>query len=203
MRNRDFNDSAQAQSYMSRCIIRVNEEPAFVHQVGGTSTKLTLSYSPVDKIDTGANTILMKDKAVDMNPVPLGMCSYFDTKRYIALFLSRVPARMWRVGLSMDNICVQHILGRENGTDYREKLFYSGSMVNCIKGKYLGQAEIGAAFKNYIGSIPFSRRFAITSAGSLAYKTIPVAVGTWAIKKGPKLDDEFKFLQEALDEDIH
>jgi len=203
MKNRDFNDPGQAQNYLNGCIITVGNEPVFIHSVRGEGRNLALDYGALDSPNARVSRVMAKDKTVDMNPVKLGMCCYFDSSTYRTFYVARYPARVWRVGLSRDNISISHILGKGEAGDWFDKIFTSPSLANCIRGKYDKLPKIMEAFENYRGVIPFSRRFAVSHNGLLIYKTLPEKVGSFSLSTGKaKLDENYQYLEEALQEDV-
>lgn len=205
MRNKKFYDSQQASQYIRNTVFRVGEEPIYAYDVQASDArghKLTVTYSALTDMNGTPQNINIDDKSIDMNPVPLGMTNYFNGEGHTALFVSRFPARKWKIGLAIENLSIKYLGGNSATGDLRRVIFPTKLLVNTIKGEYLSPQECMKQLKRYGGSIAFSRRFAVDSLGGLFYKDAPDKVGSLTTS-GADLNPEFMFLKEILEEDIN
>lgn len=204
MKNKKFFNIQQASQYLRHSIISIDGVPVYIYDVMGERNDIKLSYSPLDKVNLNAQQIKVDDKRVDMNPVQLGMCSMFDGNVYQTFYVSRMPARKWKIGLAKENVVISYLLGQGNaGRDYLAAIFPSSNLSDCIKGKYMSFEEAKDVLHKWGGTVPISRHFAINSNGQLMYKAAPDVVGAWTKRGGIKLSDDFLFLSEMLQEDMH
>lgn len=171
-------DWEYANSRLQGTIVRIGEEPVFVHQIDHKCS---------------AQVALLKDIyndfQVDMNelnlvPVPLGMCNFDNQVSY----LSRIPMRRdWRQGLRREN--------------------FTSSNINhaLVPPEVLGQVIVGIypTLKEALErmgkglSTAFHRHWAIQKDKTLMYKRDIVGLVNNGVLM---LDREYQYLAEALEE---
>lgn len=171
-------DWEYANTRLQGTIVRLGEEPVFVHEVvrGGVANLAKLKD-------------IYNDFKVDMNelnlvPVPLGMCNFNDQVSY----LSRVPLRRdWRQGLRRENFISNNVPHSAVPPDV---------LGAVIEGVYPTlQEALEKASKGI--STAFHRHWAVTRDNILVYKRDNVGV----VHKGMLLlDREYQYLAEALEE---
>lgn len=206
MKHKRFWDLGQAQNYLTSNVIMIGKMPVFITDVtAGGPSNITLLYVNCDNPQGRAKTIDVMHKDVDLNPVSLGMTAWFNGLEWETVFLSRKPARMWKVGLHRTNLAVQYVNNetaqKTQLSDPTRNLLPSKMIADTILGNYNTFDRAKALLKKHRGMLPLSRRFAFNSKGELYYETIGIPVGS-VDKFDISLNDDHKFLSEALQEDI-
>lgn len=204
MRTKKFFDLNQASSYLRGSVIRVDDEPIYVHDVqhgeGRGNKGMSIEYSVIREGLGKVFHIDVADKKVDMTPVPLGMCSYHDGDSFRCYYIMRLPVRKWKIGLTKENIDILTVQTGQNAGGAINMLFPQTFLVDCIEGKYVGLTEAIKALKRRRGVIPFSRRFAIDHEHSVWYKGHNLSVG-WFENGQVNLDKDHTYLSEIMMED--
>lgn len=178
---RTFADWNHANQYLSESLIRVGGETAWVRNV---DEKNQLWYYP--PASDQRKSIRLDSKEVDFTPVPLGYVNLGDG--YSASYTTRIPRRMWKVGLCPSNTS-------SSRTRVGSGLLCSENFAKCVKGVYPSLEEALKASVRWQTIVAFSRLFAIDYDKGLLYKDRRVG----AIRdKRPVLDDKFLYLQEVL-----
>lgn len=193
---KQFHDLQHAKSYLQHSIIRYRKNPVYVANIGpGKEDKdFLLTYHELKDVRDGLRPKLgnFPDNVFDFTPVPLGMLNLGHGS---VLYISRMPIRQWKIGLTTHNSTATNVLVGDEIMDYPRWL-YTSKMRDMIRGKYPKLKEVldgpGAAF---------SRRFAIRDR-TLYYQTRG-AVGGLDGRQQPILNDKFFFLKEALMEDLN
>jgi hypothetical protein len=201
----DFYDLNHARSYLSQSIIRVSTRPVYVTNVDKDSYRNILIYHNLTK-KRSKSAVNLASSEIDLSPVPLGMYNFrYDDKDREAAFLSRYPARGWKVGLTSNNIKISPV--RRSGDNIFSRsntnaLLISEDMERCILGD-LPDYDLARNFLkgSRYRSVAFSRNFAIRSGYELIYKSNEIPVGE-AQKDVPVLYDDFFFLKEQLQEEL-
>jgi hypothetical protein len=155
--------------------------------------------------DTKSKTINAESKRVDYSPVPLGFTNFSEGNSHECVVLSRVPARVWKVGLSTNNLHIQPCAGKRAagiGVD----IITAPSIRKTIRNEYpsykaaLRRVETGDVYS----TVAFCRHFAVQKRKRttvLIYYKYREAVGYCDENKAkPRLKKIFAFLQEHLDE---
>ncbi len=202
MRNRDFFDINHAAGYLKDSIIRVANDPVYIYNVvEGGRRKAVMTYCPLKNMGD-MQQIPLDHADVDMNPVPLGMCTWFDGDMWVTYHVSRYPVRAWKVGLSRNNIGVTSITGRgQAGEAVVDQVFATVALDKCIRGEYKSLKDTLELLKKHRGAIPISRRFAVASNNRVYYDTVGKHVGT--IEAGRiVLNAEHGYLAEVLKQDL-
>lgn len=170
-----------ANSRLAGTVVRLDGEPVFVHSINpgmvGVLAKLNDLY----------NSFEADAKALDLVPVPLGMCNFREQAHY----LSRVPLRRdWKQGLRKENFHSETV---------HVQLIPPEILRAVIVGEYPTLEECFAMMaKKKIKSAAWHRHWAITSENELLYKN----EGCVGIVEGKELilDGAYRYLQEALRE---
>lgn len=174
-------DWEYAQSRLQGTIVRLGDNPIFVHNIGPGMK------AEVSTLEDIYNVFIADAKEFNLIPVPLGMCNFDGLARY----LSRIPLRRdWRQGLRRENFC-------SNIGDHAA--IPPETLAKVIKGEYPTFAEALKSVKEGAKSVAWCREWAVTSDGKLIYKRLAVGVN----KEGMLLlDKEFNYLAEALEEAV-
>lgn len=170
-----------ANSRLQGTIVRLGDEPVFVHSVGpGMKAEVSKLEDIYTNFTTDANEL-------NVTPVPLGMCNFGDTVSY----LSRIPLRRdWRQGLRRENFKSSNIDHAAIPPDVLAKV---------IKGQYPSLKEALETVAKKKGAIAWHRNWAVDSDGKLIYKLSVVGTS----KDGMLLlDKPYQYLAEALEEAV-
>ena len=191
MKNKNFYDEHHAKMYLVDSIIRYKNKPIFIQDIQKTEQGYKLTYNYLGNLDFQMAFIPNKD--INFNPVPLGFLNK-DKKAY---YISRIPCRIWKIGLCFKNMSVFNIL------DHNIKIKInvdSKEINNTIIGKYPSYDKSYEFIrKEKVNCIAFSRRFVICKNG-LFYKTNIETIGF--LNNPPELHNKFKYLTEVLEEDL-
>lgn len=174
-----------ANSRLAGTVVRLADEPVFVHYIGedmiAKLCKLSSLHEPFEE----------KADLLNLQPVPLGMCNFSGKANYLA----RIPMRKdWKQGLRKENFMshsgIPHVL------------IPPDVLGLTIQGKYPSFDECVASFKDAeVVSVAWHRHWAITRTFDLMYKDEYEPVGKY-IDGIYVLNDGFKHLQEALEESL-
>lgn len=175
------NDWEYANNRLQGTIVRLNDEPVFVHEVRRDMK------AEVSKLEDIYNAFIADGRELDLTPVPLGMCNFNHNAHY----LSRVPLRRdWRQGLRRENFI---------SPTCDHAAIPPALLAKVIKGEYPALKECFDLVKKGALAAAWSRRWAIGRDSTLIYKN--KVVGT--SKDGVLLlNKEFQFLAEALEEAV-
>lgn len=202
MKTKNFYDLNHASNYLVNSMIRVDDEPVIVNGFDhSTASKIIMSYYAVN--NKKIKTVPINSDRVNLSPVPLGFLAIrapFNAFLRTA-YTCRYPSRRWKVGLTQNNI---GIIKLPKSKDYfsQESVFYSTELRDTVLGLYLKFEEaLDLANRNNGIDIPFSRVFA-TNGTVLYYKAFDQAVGQ-INGTLPVLHDDFRFLNERLQEDLN
>lgn len=170
-----------ANSRLAGTVVRLDGEPVFVHSIErgmkGVLSKLSDLYTPFEA----------DAKALDLVPVPLGMCNFREQAHY----LSRIPMRRdWKQGLRKENFACATL---------HVQLIPPEILRAVIVGEYPTLDEcLAMCAKKKAMSAAWHRHWAVTADNKLRYKN----EGPVGIVEGKELilDDKYRYLQEALRE---
>ena len=178
-------DWEYANSRLEGTIVRLGEEPVFVHAVKrGMKAEVSTLINIYEPFEVNANDL-------NLVPVPLGMCNFGG----IARFLSRVPLRRdWRQGLRRENFTSSvgdHAAIPPDVLAAVIKGVYP-SFADCIKNIKAGE------------SIAWHRHWAIAVEGATGEEKLMYKRNIVCTSKGGVLllDKQFNYLAEALEEAV-
>jgi|694.fasta_scaffold01034_31 hypothetical protein len=150
-------------------IIRFEKKPVYVsyvtddHQLG------------LSTIDGGMVKIPLSDKRLDFRPLPLGMCNCKNE----TVFLSRIPKRQFKQGLTVQNLIVQSLTERSPSREVVNEIFnIKGSPItDCADGRYPSVMEaIGIIRDTGRKALAFHRSFAISADHEIIHITKKVGM---------------------------
>lgn len=209
MKHKVFFDLHHASGYLKDSIIRVDGDPIYIQDVAARRRKkpnnYDLIYTNLGNKNDGPHTISIQDNAVDMNPIPLGLCNFVRNGSNFATSVMRAPMRMWKVGLTTRNAVLKAPHREYDGMIGANQLLFSNAFAKMVRGEYPSLKEIAKKLNDrnpggaaaYI--MAFSRNFAVDNK-KLYYRSFG-EVGFH--KNGEvRLDDEHTYLQELLDKDM-
>lgn len=204
MKQREFFDTNQANSYLSNSVIRLGESPIFVHAVNRERSGDILWYWDLGAVGGSERLkkVLLNNKDLDMTPVPLGMLATGKESK-ATTYCSRISRRAWKVGLSSGSLDLNNIsIDRSKTIRFsKSAVLYSNSLANTIKGEYLDYKSAKILSKDEGVPVAFSRNFAIWG-DDLYYRYVGQPVGTNK-KTLPVLGEGFEWLAEVLQEDLN
>ncbi len=198
MKHKDFYDQAHARAYLHGCVIRKAEAPILIQNLQKADRmgkKWRVDYNELG--DMESNILFLPNRAIDMNPVPLGMLNGEEDGVW---FVSRQATRKWKVGLYQGNM---HSYGHGLSADfYRGPNINSSELNSCIRGLYPDYTAVMCRIRaGKKKTLAFSRRFCVDQ-GSLLFKALREPVGI-AERVEPVLFDQFAYLKEVLEEDLN
>ncbi len=186
-----FYDSSHASIRLSNTVVKLKGLPILLGEIRGDYSTTGVILSSCKRI---AINSVAEAEGLDVSPVPLGFTMY----RGNALYLMRRPQRRTKQGLHEGAImCAE--LGR------LPRLLECGdfckSLAATITGSFPKVSTVMDMFnKDIVRSAPISRNWALNRGGVLMYK-FEGPVGSF-VKDQFTLDDDFKYLQETLDQEV-
>lgn len=170
-----------ADSRLAGTIVRLGDEPVFVHSIGpgmkSVLSKLSDLYNPFEH----------SAKELNLVPVPLGMCNFNQNAHY----LSRIPMRRdWKQGLRKENFTSNTV---------HVQLIPPDILREVIVGKYPTFNEcLDMCAKKEAKSAAWHRHWAVRNDGTILYKN----EGVVGFTAGGEviLNEPYRYLQEALKE---
>lgn len=150
-------------------VVRYSGELVYVH---GVAKANTLSFSYFGTQQKAAASV--SDPLFDFSPIPLGMCNCGTD----ALFLSRVPKRQFKQGLSYQAVRGKQLDGKD--ARYMLEIVFNTStsyLSKCIKKDYPSLTEaLEIVEMDGIRSVAFHKHFAITKKHEVFFKTDCIGV---------------------------
>jgi hypothetical protein len=204
MKRKEFFDIDQANAYLSNSVIRLGEDPIYVHNVYSGKSGVILSYWKLGAV--GGSIALKETKLdnpdLDMSPVKLGMLATGKESK-ATIYCSRMSRRAWKWGLSSGSLDLTNISNdRQKRVHFnKNSVLYSNSLLNTIKGDYLKYDAALKISNEENLPIAFSRNFAVWGE-DLYYKYIGQPVGKNK-KTFPSLEEGFEWVYEVLQEDLN
>lgn len=172
------------QMRLGKSLVRYDGRPYFIMAIDGRTVMGIFTDNEREY------TFKLPDTKLDVRPVPLG---YANTGAE-ALYLSRVPQRRYKQGLSEESL---KVLGRHAA----RRLLTSKPLAECILNKYPSYV---AACKRVredkrVSSVAFSRKFCVEKddTGLLFLRYRHEKVG-WVNKYQPELGESHQYLAEEL-----
>ena len=175
------NDWEYAHSRLQGTIVRLGEEPVFVH---GVQPGMKALLAKLEDIYTD---FYVNANELNLVPVPLGMCNFSNTISY----LSRIPLRRdWRQGLRRENF---------KSSNINHALIPPEVLSQVIKGQYPSFEEALKKATDAGISVAWHRNWALSHDGKLFYKRDKVGTSKGGVLL---LDKPFQYLAEALEEAV-
>ena len=208
MKYNGFYDLEHARMYLKGSIIRLGTEPIYVLDVIEVKNHIGKKIQRIKYLLLSSQgkqqNINIKSKKLNLAPVPLGFMNYCHNGTYKCVYLSRIPARMWKIGLHPQNLSILPCAGNRNTDMNTSNVILSSGFRDTVMGKFptYKQAIKTVDKGNIYSTVAFNRNFAIQkrmSTVSLIYYKYEAAIGECSLS-GPKLRKSFSFLQEHLDE---
>lgn len=189
-----FFSRADANARLGGTLVLYKGEPVHVYEVVGNSAK-DFAAVIVPLTNNAKDQVVPLDKDLfDFRPVPLGYCNYLAD----AIYLSRIPRRQWKQGLH-----VGILEATVNGKRYGKFNTATICLADTVRGKYPSLSDaFNTCEKDRMNSCAFSRLFSINKNRILTYKGRD-KVGYFDSKlKTFKLEEDFFFLKELVQESI-
>lgn len=182
----NFPDADYAAMRMNRCVFLIEGHASMIVETESSTRGVAQDLRSGDMFSVDYRN---KDKSlrkIDYSPVPLGNVNMPGIG---ASFITRAPARTWRVGFHRDNYI--------NLTNGSNPFANSISLANCIENQYPSIKTAHDYTKDTLAPLAFHRYLSI-SGGSLVFKTRIVGKiddkGNWELSKN------YSFLQEYIQE---
>ena len=201
MKNKEFYDQDHAIRYLNHSIIRVDNVPVLIERIDVRGSSLYAQYHPIERMaDAYTKQVLLKSPRINMNPVPLGYVNWKNwNRKLVALKAFRIPQRAWKIGLTTRSL---RILPGSMERETKDMLLYSKYMKATICNDFPSLEHVLSKIRDKdVGSVAFSRRFSLSSGGSLFFIQLSKKVGE-VYKNTLKLYDRYMFLSELLEKDM-
>lgn len=211
MNRKFFYDMQHASQYLRGSVIRVAGDPVMVNDMvprgrEDRSPDIVMDYTKLGTRNRAR--ISLADQTINYKPVPLGFANYncrHSGLKY-SVYCSRIPARVWKVGLCRNNFYTKDVLCDNQGAYGTDRYYLLvskelGNTISSVFPKFNECLDLMGEDPDAYLSIAFSRRFSILPNGRLRYKDMEYDVGKWD-EKGPVLFDDFKYLENVLKEDM-
>jgi len=206
-------DRDQFRSYITRCVIRYNGQPVFITDADREEDGYCFFYHLLeDKHREIQGPVYMDNPDIDLSPVPLGLMYWKrrnDINLYNTVVISREPRRMWKMGLSVNNINISSLaMEAKHNLEY-EDIIQSHKLGRIILNKYKSFKRcIEISNESEVGSIlPFCRTFALRKGNkgedhTLLYARSDQPVGQVNFRGRYELRNDYGFLMESLEGEI-
>jgi len=204
-----FYDVKQMDRYLSGCIIRVKDVPIMVLDVFTEVNRAGKPVTTMKYIEVGEQVkpkyINMRSRRLNLSPVPLGYVNFREGEDGMnCATLSRIPSRMWKIGLDASNLHITAPVGQDKANLRKTSLLLSPSLRDTIMGHYLSYTDTLELLKDssLYSCLAFGRHFGVQKHEeeySLIYYKHNVAVGK-ALPEGPVLLPSHHYLQQKLQE---
>lgn len=206
MKGYKFGSWEDAQQYLSGSIIRVNNHPVYVIQIGNSDDGgLELHYYTLDTMRSDnrhLDRVPLYHDTVDLSPVPLGFMNVKTrARRGSVISVSRMPRRMWKIGLTHRNASLLYMNWEDDIAFLdTQRLVYSrwlcDTIINNFPSLNLAKDNLSRDWE----MVAFSRNFAFSREGMLYYKRFHHPVGT-VDDKGARLQDDYQYLTQLIELD--
>lgn len=200
-----FYDLQYAKKYLNNSIIRLEGLPILVKDVAVNLAKYYFIYYN-SLPDTKKNKIVfLNDASLSFSPIPLGMLAPFTIRqsRINTVFMYRMPTRIWKIGLNIDNYDIKLILSEgliNKGVSYiYENIIITNEFYNTVMGNYPSYSSAIRISDKTGYATAFSRKFCIYNR-KLFYTTVG-QVGEIKEHMKPILFERFSYLKQVLDRD--
>tara|TARA_Y100000310_G_C20638524_1_gene792549 strand:- start:556 stop:1188 length:633 start_codon:yes stop_codon:yes gene_type:complete len=209
MRYDGFFDLDHMRSYLKRSIIRVDDVPAYVLELTQAKNRVGKPIYKIVYCRLGGDAVKelrvnIKSKRVSLLPVPLGFSNYTNWMTPLCVIASRIPSRMWKIGLSQQNLLLKPVAGMKKIPISNTDFIMSESLSKTILGDFPSYYDSREVVKEHgpFHTVAFHRHFAIQFRPrklALLYYKYNVPVG-YATTGGARLKPQYEFLQEHLNE---
>jgi hypothetical protein len=205
MKLRKFYDPEHANRYLVGSVIRVAATPVYVQSLivdGVDQSEWKIDVSPVKYVQR-RRQISLTDKRLDMNPIPNGFVNFnvWGQTGYTN-FVSRMPARTWKIGLSSENVRILSVEHDTTRHGFRTIVFTSG-FHDMVTNKYLPLPECWKKIEEEgYTSFGLSRHFALQRGRHLFYSHIHQPVGHLNNNGELQLHAPYEYLTELLAKEI-
>lgn len=202
MKDKDFWNREQAQSYLGGSVVRYKSDPIYIYEVTHTRAgKYTAHFLPLGITDR--EFIHADVSELDLNPVPLGLVNFREYGRNFCVSTYRKPLRQWKIGLSRNNMIIRP--GQFDKNDFRDSLLQGKDLRKTILNEFPSYEEaLHKVVDEGEEGMAFSRRFAVkkkTKHSYLFHNLHENSVGK-IIDRDIRLDDKYQYLSESLEEDL-
>jgi len=178
-----YNEWQHAQQQLDQCVVMTENGPVFLEYEN------RWDYKVVDLATGEEELIDIQEAGITFAPLSLGYVNF----RYDLLYVSRIPKRMWKAGLTVENM---RTMGNWN-PDYN--LLTSSGLGECLMNTY---PSLEVAWKNGLqgGSVAFHKDFAFDK-NALCYKGMNI--GDTDEDGNLRIQEDFLYVKEQLEEIIH
>jgi len=177
-----------AKMRLDDTLIRYKGEPIYVITVDQPRVNYILTVSYLRTLIEAK--VSLKDKDIDLSPVPLGNMNHEGN----VYFTSRAPHRVWKQGLSRDTFMCKSMVHGYVGINVNCK-----ALVNTINNEYPSLKESCRMIaEGVMVSCAFSRNFSLIDKRKIVFRS-KLVIGV--LSKDMiyfELEDKFLYLKEHL-----
>lgn len=175
-----YHNTGYAAGRLEGTVVQTTEGvPVLVYEITGSGYAVKI-------LETGKH-VLLKPSEVDLTPVKLGWVN--DEANKNSYFLSRVPVRAWKQGLSAENLATNYKIG------HCPVKFVSESFHNVVMGIYPPISQAFDMLADGWGVVGVRRQWAF-SATTILYKGRVVGTHTHS---SFYLNENEAFLKESFE----
>jgi hypothetical protein len=195
---KEYYDVAHARQRLSGCIVQLDNKYIRIQEVGGGPKK---SVYQILYSNLGQDTLhvgYIPEQEVKTDNLLLGYVNMSWRKEAIPLWVTRYPARIYKDGLHPYNVHVEILKKGLSNPGILFTLEYEKHLVKTLKNKFPSYEE--TLKKDWVYGLAFSRSFVVDNRKQLIFRNKDV-VGI--AEKEPQLFDEFFYLKELLQQELH
>lgn len=194
----DLHDLDFARSRLDNCVLMWGDEPIYITDidVGPRAGTFRMNYQVLGTDKT--TFTFLPNELLSFSHLPLG---YVNQGRAGPIYLMRIPARQWKMGLCGRNLQFTGMKGpgSNEGAVNLPHLLLSSHLADTLKGKYpsLQEALYNVQKRDWYGCA-FERHFAVAADNALYHTTLGV-VGHIVEPRQVVLNPNYSYLTESLE----
>jgi len=183
-----FLSLGDAKMRLENVVVRHKGEPIYIHNVEQPRVSYILH---IEYLRTQiAGRVNLKDKGVDLSPVPLGNMNHEGN----CFFASRAPLRMWKQGLHRDSFICKSMERGFVGIPINCK-----ALVNTINNEYPSIEEGWKMIEQgQMASVAFSRNFSLMEKRTLVFNSKLIVGSLHKDLVSFHLENTYLYLKEHL-----
>lgn len=207
MKHKDFFDCNQVNQYLNMSVVTYDDK---LYQVVRGYPCRDDGVFMLEMKELGVGRYIQvdtNDELLDLHPRPLGYARLtYGGEPYELASVRRIPRRQWKLGTHSNTLVMTTVRMPDDDRmrwHSENSLIVNAGFHKLLRGEFeTFDAARQMAHADEVGC-PFSRRFAIMPDDSLVhYLTLNKPVGQ-VVDDNVELDNEFKYLQEVLAEDMN
>ena len=200
-----FADVRHAHQYLSGSVVMLGAKPVYVTEVWIDEN----DKDRVDYVEVGTNN-RANCRIADLTgcTLSLGMTNMplvdYGIEGRLAFFVRRTPRRMWKVGLSRNNIRFGNVQP-DSGFRFPQpagNYLVSQPFRETLDNKFPDIEAAAKAAKDTKFATAFDRNFAVDNNQEVYFKTFGHPVGSVGSTSGAVLRPQYRYLEQLLEEAV-